>query len=238
MGTPFAAASVAPLMWVGGASGSNGFLAKLTPGGRVIQTFVSQQQPIALAAIQFDDLPDPRLYFVDMSSEYLFSFDPATGSLTTIAAIGPVSNGIGPQALLFDGTSLWISNAGDNTVRKVDLNAGSQATCPVGNMPLGLAFDGTNIWVANVSDNTVTKLRASDGQILQTIATGTSPGFIAFDGADIWVTNMDSNTLTQIRAGDGTVVGTFPTGSNPAGVVFDGAHIWVANSGINTLSRY
>jgi DNA-binding beta-propeller fold protein YncE len=59
-------------------------------------------------------------------------------------------------------------------------------------------FDGANIWVANSGSNNVTKLRASDGTLLGTFATGNSPARIAFDGANIWVANVTDNTVSKL----------------------------------------
>jgi hypothetical protein len=64
--------------------------------------------------------------------------------------------------------------------------------------PTGVAFDGANIWVANSGSNRVTKLRASDGKVLGTFATGLDPASVAFDGANIWVANTSSNTVSKL----------------------------------------
>jgi hypothetical protein len=238
--TPLAAVTVGTFLWVASTKGLG-----LEPGGSGYLTqfgspltFNLQHQPIALAAVQ-DDLPEPLFYFVDMFSDSLWRFDPTTGLEIAVGPIAPGSSGLlGPQALLFDGTNFWISNAFNNTVSKMDKYGTWQATFPVGNRPVALAFDGKSIWVGNWYDNTVAKLRADNGQVQKIITTGTGPAGMAFDGANVWVTNSGSNTLTKIRASDGVVLDNFPTGLNPAGVVFDGAHIWVANSGSNTISKY
>jgi YVTN family beta-propeller protein len=238
---PWAAVSAGttyPLMWVASSNGSSGRLTALSPLGDAHQTLNVLQQPIALAAVQYDDLPEPLLYFVDMNSDLLWRVDPTTSGVTAVGPIAPGRSGLGPQIMLFDGTNIWISNAFNNSISKMDKYGVWQATFSVGNMPGGLAFDGNSIWVANSNDNTVAKLGADDGQIQKIITTGTDPNWMAFDGTNIWVTNWGSNTLTQIRASDGAVIGNFATGLNPNGVVFDGAHIWVANSGTNTISKY
>jgi DNA-binding beta-propeller fold protein YncE len=249
-GLPLAAASVGSgssfAMWVAStdaldvppySSGGGAYLTQLDASGKILQTHTIPQQPIAFAVIQ-SDLGEPLLYFVDMNSDRLWSFDPVTGRETAVNYIG----GAGSQALLFDGTHLWISNATTNKVIKVDVPSGVpiDSFATTGNMPGGLAFDGNSnsIWVANYSSNTVAKLDANDGHIQKVIVTGINPSWLAYDGVNVWVTNSGSNTLTQIRASDGVVLGNFATGSTPAGVVFDGANVWVANSGSNNVSEY
>jgi YVTN family beta-propeller protein len=59
----------------------------------------------------------------------------------------------------FDGTNIWVTNSGSNTVTKLLASTGQVlGTFSVGTAPLGIAFDGANIWVANSGSNTVSKL--------------------------------------------------------------------------------
>jgi YVTN family beta-propeller protein len=61
--------------------------------------------------------------------------------------------------LAFDGTNIWVTNSGSNTVTKLQASIGQPlGTFNVGTTPLGIAFDGANIWVANSGSNTVSKL--------------------------------------------------------------------------------
>jgi YVTN family beta-propeller protein len=67
-----------------------------------------------------------------------------------------------PAAVAFDGTNIWVANAGSSTVTKLLASSGAVVgTYPVGSAPYGVAFDGTNIWVANDGDSTVTKIGAT-----------------------------------------------------------------------------
>jgi predicted Ser/Thr protein kinase len=138
-----------------------------------------------------------------------------------------------PQAVVFDGASIWVSNMGDNTVTKLTASDGTvRGTFTVGTAPDGLAFDGADIWVANSGSNNVTELRASDGAVLGAFSVGNNPEGIAFDGANIWVANTFSASVTELSATNGAVLGTFsvgPSGCNPQWVIFDGKNIWVSN---------
>jgi hypothetical protein len=79
-------------------------------------------------------------------------------NLTTSFKVGQ-----NPYGIAFDGANMWVTNNGDNTVRKLRANDGATlGTFSVGVQPMGVALDGANIWVANSFDNTATKLRASD----------------------------------------------------------------------------
>ena len=86
-----------------------------------------------------------------------------TSALQLGAQTFPV--GKGPWVAAFDGTNIWISNRGDNTVSRIRPSDGTiLGTYAVGSAPTGILFDGTNIWAANLNSNNVTKLRASDGR--------------------------------------------------------------------------
>jgi hypothetical protein len=132
--------------------------------------------------------------------------------------------------LLYDGTQIWVSYGGTNTVSAGSPMLPVTQVFTVGQLPVALAFDSVNIWAANYTDGTVTKLRDSDGAKLGTFAAGSTPSGIAFDGANIWVTNNSANTVTLLRASDGGGVATYNTASSPLGIVFDGNHMWVGTA--------
>src|SRR5262249_48307472 len=102
----------------------------------------------------------------------------------------------GPTGLAFDGSDLWVTNSGANTVTRLRINDGTVlGTAPTGTGPRALAFDGANMWVVNQTSNNVTKIRCSDRAVLGTFNVGTSPVWAVFDGANIWVSNNGSNNV-------------------------------------------
>ena len=113
----------------------------------------------------------------------------------------------GPYAVAFDGTHLWVTNLGGNSVTELNASDGSWVRTLSGgsygfNNSRGVAFDGTHLWVTNVGGNSVTELNASDGSWVRTLSGG-SYGFngsyyIAFDGTHVWVTNYSGNSVTKI----------------------------------------
>ena len=88
---------------------------------------------------------------------------------------GASAAGQAPWAVAYDGTSIWVTNAGTSTVTKLSSDGVVVGTFGVGIDPRGIACDGPNIWVTNASSSTVTKLRASDGALLGTYAVGPGP---------------------------------------------------------------
>jgi YVTN family beta-propeller protein len=86
----------------------------------------------------------------------------ATASLTELRVAGGVNlgtfaSGNAVRGLVYDGTSIWACNDGDNTVTRIRVSDGARlGTYPTGIAPRGIAFDGVRIWISNTGQNTVT----------------------------------------------------------------------------------
>jgi hypothetical protein len=138
-----------------------------------------------------------------------------------------------PGGLAFDGSNLWISNPGNNTVTKVRASDGQfQASYAVTN-PGSLAFDGQRIWVTErtaTGGNHVRVLFASDGkQALNPITVGTMPNDMIWEGWGLWVVARDG-TFKSIDNWGGTYCsGTTPGSGWDYGVAFDGSNTWVSD---------
>jgi uncharacterized protein (TIGR03437 family) len=152
---------------------------------------------------------------------------------------------LGPLGIAFDGTNIWVTDLGSNSVTKILASTGvSVGNYSTGEGPWAVAFDGINIWVTNSGDGTVTKLLASTGSVVGNYSTragirvgggaGINAVGLAFDGANIWVANQDTNNVTKLLASSGAVLGVYPAGAGPQGIAFDGTNIWVTNNGGNT----
>jgi hypothetical protein len=114
-----------------------------------------------------------------------------------------------PEALVYEGSHLWVANGGgQNSISKYDRNGNHVATYSVGLSPAALLFDGAHIWVANQGDGTVSKVRARDGASLGTFRTPAAPGpalppmqapdSLVFDGINVWVGSRQVNALIRL----------------------------------------
>ncbi|HLJ90752.1 MAG TPA: hypothetical protein VKZ53_28360 [Candidatus Angelobacter sp.] len=75
------------------------------------------------------------------------------------ANLGTFLSFASPEGIAFDGTNLWISTPGTNSVVEFSASTGAEiAAFQAGSLPQGVAFDGANIWVTNVNSSTVSKL--------------------------------------------------------------------------------
>jgi uncharacterized protein (TIGR03437 family) len=101
--------------------------------------------------------------------------------------------------MAFDGTNIWVSNAGSGSVTELQASTGNVlGTWSVGTSPVGVLFAGGYIWVANFGSSSVTELLPSTGAAVATLAAGANPWDLAWDGASIWVTNYSAGTVTKI----------------------------------------
>ncbi len=155
-----------------------------------------------------------------------------------------------PHGVAYDGTHLWITNEGGDSVTEVNASDGAWVQTLSGgnygfNLPTDITFDGSHLWVTNAGSSTVTELNASDGSWVRTLSGGSYgfnyPSGIVFDGAHLWVTNYYGNSVTEVNASDGSrvriVYGASYRFNGPSGIAFDGAHVWITNSGGNSVTE-
>ena len=122
-----------------------------------------------------------------------------TFEVTTVAT-GPLPN---YAVISGDGTRVYVSNAGNDTVSEVDARRGIVLrNFVVGASPehLVLAPDGERLYVANVQDGTVSVVALPEGQVVQTFEIG---GLLhgldlANDGATLFVSAREADQVVGI----------------------------------------
>ncbi len=115
-------------------------------------------------------------------------------SLTVIRTVPDPGTTPRHVVLSSDDRYLYVSNHKMNSVRKIDLQAGSVvgiANTGVETRTMVLSDDGESLYVVNYQDGTVSKVRTSDMEILQTVYSGVHPVGIAYDAdtRQVWVAN-------------------------------------------------
>jgi hypothetical protein len=143
--------------------------------------------------------------------------------------------------ILFDGSNIWVTDAEDNTLKKLDASGAILQTVNVGTGPRFPVFDGTNIWVPNSGDSTVSVVRAATGAVVATLSGNglNDPFQAAFDGQRILVTS-GINKLLLWKAADLTPIGNISTGggTHPTGACSDGTYFWVTLADLGALARF
>ena len=147
--------------------------------------------------------------------------------------------GKGPAGVAVGEGSVWVANAGDDTVSRLDAKTGKPAgtPIPVGNAPFGVAVGEGSVWVANV-DNTVSQLDAKTGKPTGTpIRVGKEPRSVAVGEGSVWVTNTADHTVSRLDAKTGKPIeAPIRVGNAPFGVAVGEGSVWVTNPP-DTVSR-
>src|SRR4051812_35262067 len=87
--------------------------------------------------------------------------------------------GHGAGAMVSGGGSVWVSNALDGTISRIDRERGQVATVDVGGAPAGLAFGEGSLWVADGAGHSVKQLDPGANKLLPPIEAGNAPRAVA-----------------------------------------------------------
>jgi sugar lactone lactonase YvrE len=180
-----------------------------------------------------------NLYVADVGNNTIRKIVIATGAVTTIAgtagptggstdATGAAARFNSPIGVTTDGTNLYVTDSGNNTIRKVVIATGVVTTLAgsAGNAgstdgffsaarfdsPIGITTDGTNLYVADAVNNTIRKI------VIATASVSTIAG-----------------TPGPAGSTDGT--GSAASFTNPSGITTDGTNLYVADAGNNTIRK-
>jgi len=111
--------------------------------------------------------------------------------------------GGGPIGVSSDGTHVWVTNEGDNTVTEIEASTGAVAqTIAVGSNPEAVSSDGTDVWVANTDSNTVSEISTQDKPTITSFRPGSGPV-----GTVVTITGTSLNGATKVtfKGVEGTI---------------------------------
>jgi DNA-binding beta-propeller fold protein YncE/mono/diheme cytochrome c family protein len=235
--------SVAATIRVGGgpdgitAAGSDVWVADAT-GGR-LRRIDAGSNGLAGAAVPAGRQPDNPLV-VDGAVWVVASGDDAVLRVAN-GRTTSISVGRAPEALAAAGRFLWVTNAGDGTVSRIDPEAARVVGRPieVGGRPLDIAADKDAVWVTSFTDGTVTRLDPRSGDVQgEPIKVGRHPRGVAIGEGSTWVANAGDGTITRIDPAQAAVVGEpIRVGRDPRELEVGEGFVWVANAGDGTVTR-
>jgi sugar lactone lactonase YvrE len=175
-----------------------------------------------------------HLYVADTSNNKIRKIEIATGVVTSFAGSGTAGalDGTGtaatfwqPGGIATDGTNLYVTENGNNRVRKIVIATGVVSTLAgstIGTLdgtgtaaqfsrPIGITTDGTNLYVVDSSSFKIRKIVIDTG-VVTTFAGSGSAGAV-------------------------DAVGTAATFTYPAGITTDGTNLYVADSLSNRIRK-
>jgi YVTN family beta-propeller protein len=115
--------------------------------------------------------------------------------------------------------SLWVVNAGDGTVSRIDPTQNAViATIEVGDVPLEVVAGEGSVWVSNYLGGTVTRLDPSTGEVLADVETAQGPQIMLEAGGELWVSCTDADVVQRIDPSTNEVGGETATPIAPDGL--------------------
>ena len=156
--------------------------------------------------------------------------DPDSGAITEQYAVGR-----GPAAVSAGGGSVWVANALDGTITRID--RGRVVTIPVGGAPLGVAFGAGSLWVADGETRYVAQVDPGANKVQQRLPVGNAPRALAVADGALWVVSGTDAAIKRIDLDSARVTRRVPLTSNPTAIAAGAGALWVASEEAGTLTR-
>ena len=84
-------------------------------------------------------------------------------------------------------SDLWVANAADDTVTRVDPTSGATTTIAVGDAPAAVAVGSGAVWVANKGASTISRIDPGSNTVVRTIKIGNPPAGLVYSDGYLWV---------------------------------------------------
>ena len=143
-----------------------------------------------------------------------------------------------PVAVATGAGAVWVVDAIDGTVLRLDPLSGARRSIRVGSGPSDVAVGAGGVWVANALDGTVSRLDPATGNpVGDAIALRFEPARLAVGGGAVWVTGTLSDEVARIDPSSNAVAATIAAGDGPTGIAVGLGSIWVADSLAHAVVR-
>ena len=146
-----------------------------------------------------------------------------------------------PTGMCFDGTYIWLADAGTYKIYAIlpDTGQVKKTLEAPGFDPRGLAWDGQLLWCIDGEAGWIYGINVNTGtaeKILESNAP--DPGGLAFDGEYLWMIDRGAKEILKINRIDGMMHENIPAPSaHPNDLAFDGTYLWVTDNEDDMLYR-
>ncbi len=218
----------------------------------------------------YDLTTDGRnVYLADTNNHTVRQISIATGAVTTLAGT-PDRPGSGdgtgagasfrfPSGITTDGTNLFVSDTGNNTVRKIVIATGAVSTLAgtagatgsadgAGSAarfhsPNGITTDGTNLYLADSGNNAIRKIVIATGAVSTAVAPSaglSSPYGVTTDGTTLYIADSGNDRICKFTLASSAFSPLTVTGAAfnfPSGITTDGISLFVTDAANGSVSR-
>ncbi len=169
--------------------------------------------------------------------------DPATNRVQQpIPASGSGPVGQGGPGLAFASGSLWVANADQRRVTRVEPEADPTAIIPVDGSPTAIVAAQDAVWVAvrtQRGGGLLARIDAGSNQVTRRIPLPHAPTGLAItpDGRTVWVATAADRAVHRIDTGAGRVVKRIELPQAPDQAAYGDGAVWVTSSRSDAVLR-
>lgn len=173
------------------------------------------------------------LYKAAYDTNSVLAYNPKTNTIAGTIPVGTHPRGL---AATPDGTQVWVSNMGSNSVSVISTSTvkviGTVALPQSQAYGIAITPDGTTAYVANgMNAGAVYAINVAKQTLTSTIKVGSGPFKVAVspDGGQVWATNNNDGTVSVIDVLTNTVINTSMVAVPAVGVSFkpNGSRVYV-----------
>jgi YVTN family beta-propeller protein len=130
-----------------------------------------------------------------------------------------------------DDTAVWVHNAEQGTVIRVDPTTNTVvATIHVGQGLGDVVLEAGFVWVGNHDDSTVSKIDPRTNKVVDTIALPPPTGFLGVSPGAVWVASHENGgTARKVDAQTDQVIATIFSAYGPAWSAYAAGSLWICN---------
>jgi len=166
-----------------------------------------------------------------IDENYVGLIDPGGERITKQIPVGS-----GPSAATDGGGSVWIANAADGTVSRIDRERDEAVRIPVGGAPAAVAFGGGSLWVADSDSRDVVQVDPGANKVVERYEVGNAPRALAVAAGALWVASGVDGRVRRFDLDRGRVTRLVAVGANPSAIVAGAGRLWVVSDEAGTVT--